>query len=178
LKESANKTLIEVLETAPASHGQRERNVYFVARSCNLRHPHLHSIITKSAKYATRRCRLALPLQTLLRSRLRRRSSPLQCRDRTSSHSSTDQRSHVTIHQIFCFIVVTTIPSSFVNIGWNTCIIYAMLNATIYFFLVETKGNNVILNNITEIFFRSSCQGYVLRREVSFLTYLGTLLSS
>jgi hypothetical protein len=110
--------------------------------------------------------------------RLRRRSSPLQRRDRTSSHSSTDQRSHFTIHQIFCFIVVKTIPSSFVNIGWNTCIIYAMLNATIYFFLVETKGNNVILNNITEIFFRSSCQGYVLRREVSFLTYLGTLLSS
>jgi len=40
-----------------------------------------------------------------------------------------------------------TIPPSFVNIGWKTYIIYAVLNASfiliIYFFLVETKGRSL-----------------------------------
>lgn len=48
---------------------------------------------------------------------------------------------------IFCFIVVMTIPPSFANIGWNTYIIYAVLNASaipiIYFYLVETKGRSL-----------------------------------
>lgn len=48
---------------------------------------------------------------------------------------------------MFCFIVVMTIPPSFANIGYNTYIVYAVLNAAfipiIYFFLVETKGRSL-----------------------------------